>query len=171
MKAKFMRLNLLAVALYLLTLNGCGTSEKTPEADKLPVMISASKSINPNMSGKATPVSMTLYELRDSDNFNSSDFFTFMDASDPSLSNDISKVHEYILRPGESREFRLKLASDVNAIGVIAAFREVDKAEWRDLYQIKPQQSKPWYHISFSENEKKIKILVDKTSITIDEVK
>ncbi|MBB3324704.1 type VI secretion system lipoprotein TssJ [Atlantibacter sp. RC6] len=165
-----LRFSPFAVALCVLTLFGCSMPERNSASGALPVTISASKSINPNAAGKATSVSMTLYELRDTDNFNSSDFFTFLDASDPSLTNDISKIHEYILRPGETRTFTLKPAADVNAIGVIAAFREIDKAEWRDIYQITPPKSRAWYHLSLFDSEKKINIQLDKTSIIIDEV-
>ena len=46
-----------------------------------------------------------------------------------------------LLRPGESKKLDLTLPADAKAIGVMAAFRDLDRARWREVRAVTPGQA------------------------------
>ena len=43
-----------------------------------------------------------------------------------------------LLRPGESKKLDLTLPADAKAIAVMAAFRDLDRARWREVRPVTP---------------------------------
>ena len=43
-----------------------------------------------------------------------------------------------LLRPGDSKKLELILPADAKALGVVAAYRDLERARWRELRVVEP---------------------------------
>jgi type VI secretion system protein VasD len=122
----------------LLALTSCtstGSSAQvdapTPTARQLEVTISASQTINPGPSGKASPLSLRLYVLRSPGKFQSVDYFELKNNGGSALGGDVVDSSDISIRPGETKTVSLNSGIDGAYIGVAAGYREIDSANWR----------------------------------------
>ena len=116
---------LLSVACGISLAAGCGTMRSSP-----PVVqgsIKAAATTNPDPRGRPSPIVMRLYELKSAATFNSADFFALFDKESETLGGDLVGREEYDLRPNETRPYRGQLQADTKVIGVVAAFRNLEK--------------------------------------------
>jgi type VI secretion system protein VasD len=93
--------------------------------------IKATQTTNPDVRGRPSPVVVRIYELRTLGAFNSADFFSLFEKEAETLGGDLVGREEYDLQPGETRPYRRQLQPDTKFIGVAAAFRDLEKARWR----------------------------------------
>lgn len=134
-------------------LAGCGFSlpeKQQSESGAIKVTLSAAKDINRNEKGEPSPLSVAIYSLKSLDNFENSDFFSINDNTNPALKDETAKVYEGILKPGETRKVSVSPDSDAIALGITAAYREIDKAGWSEV-------------IPFEEKNKKILVAKNST--------
>ena len=82
-----------------------------------------------------------MYELKASAPFESADFLSLYDKDLAVLGADIVVRDEFVIRPGESKAINKALAADTKFIGVVAAFRELERARWRALVAVLPNKS------------------------------
>lgn len=121
---------LLSVFLAAL-LVACGGKVRPPAETRLTVQVVAANEVNPDSSGRPSPVAVTLLQLKSADAFLNADFFSASDPSGPALAADVLGREEITLRPGETREWLVKVEAATAHIGVIAAFRDLEHASWR----------------------------------------
>lgn len=136
---------LLAILISFL-LAGCSSpfSKKTPDSFKIKLV--AANDINLNEEGKAAPLSIYIFELKSLDNFENSDFFTITDGSSDVLKAETKKVYEGIIIPGESRTLTLSPDKETLALGMVAAYREIDRAGWSEVWELyKKHNKKSWW--------------------------
>ncbi|MGQ8776526.1 type VI secretion system lipoprotein TssJ [Serratia sp. NA_112.1] len=107
--------------------------------------LQSSDDINPNEKGRPNPVQVTLYQLKQSDIFIMSDYFALQNMDGADFSSSVDKVESYILAPGEKREVTLNIKDGMNAIGVVTAYRDITKAQWRVIYMIPNHPRERWY--------------------------
>jgi type VI secretion system protein VasD len=93
----------------------------------------ASGDLNPDISGRASPVVLRLFQLRNDGDFAGADFFALYDKDKEVLGASLISREEYVLSPGEDRKLDLAVSADTRFIGVIAAFRDIRAARWRAL--------------------------------------
>jgi type VI secretion system protein VasD len=120
-----------AAAFLLVTcaaLTACGGPPK-PTVSKATLV--AAKDANPDSSGRASPVVIRLYQLKEEGAFNNADFFTLYDKEKETLGASIVAREEFELRPGETRELEFKIAPEARFVGAIAGFRDIRNAKWK----------------------------------------
>ena len=137
-------------------LAGCGMFSKPPPAPPPPppppaappprpgtlsIHVIAASGINPDARSRPSPVVVRLYELKASAPFESADFLSLYDKDLAVLGADIVVRDEFVIRPGESKAINKALAADTKFIGVVAAFRELERARWRALVAVLPNKS------------------------------
>jgi type VI secretion system protein VasD len=120
---------LLASAVLLNALSACASKPAKP----LPVHeeLSASADVNPDASGRASPIVIRVFQLRNDGEFASADFFALYDKEKETLASSFISREEYVLAPGETRKLDLAVNADARVIGVLAAFRDIRAAQWR----------------------------------------
>ncbi|MDR0779437.1 MAG: type VI secretion system lipoprotein TssJ [Pseudomonadales bacterium] len=109
---------------------GCASKEVVTPVS---LNLVAAANANPDANGRASPLAVRLYVLKASSAFSSADFFSLYDKDSATLGADLLQREEALLRPGETKSFNFSLKPDAQAIGVIAAYRDLERARWREL--------------------------------------
>jgi type VI secretion system protein VasD len=130
-------LRLLATA-ALATLAACGGApakeDKPPApAPVLRVEVAATADANRGPAGQALPIVVRLYELKAQGAFGGADFFSLYDREAKTLGGELIAREELTLTPGQTRQIVKPLDPQVRYLGVLGAFRDIDRADWRAL--------------------------------------
>jgi len=78
-----------------------------------------------------------LYELKAAAAFEMADFVSLFEKDQSVLAADLIARDELVLRPGESTSLR-RPTSDARFFGVMAAFRDLERAHWRAVMPLTP---------------------------------
>ena len=97
--------------------------------------------VNPDMSGRPSPVIVRTYELKSLVAFNGADFFSMFEREKDSIGGDLVARDEWALTPGNNRQVIKNLQKETRYVGVVAAFRDLDRAQWRGATLILPNQT------------------------------
>lgn len=125
--------------LALAGLASCGGPPK-PKPTLLKATVSAQADVNPDARGRPSPVTVRVYGLKSRAVFDSADFFALYDKDRETLGGDLVEKEEFQLKPGESRTIDKPLPPEVTYVGVFAAFRDLERAQWRMAIAVPPQQ-------------------------------
>lgn len=93
--------------------------------------------LNPNSQGRPSPVVVRIFDLAATGAFAAANFATLFEHPD-SLKQDLLAQEELVLRPGDIQERNRDLKANVYALGVAAAFRDMDHAVWQLTVPLKP---------------------------------
>ncbi len=104
---------------------------------KIDSEIVASRYINPDDSGRPSPLVVRIYELKSDEIFNKADFYMLYDDDEATLGGDLLARKEYKLSPGEARKIIYKVNDQARYLGVIAAYRNINQARWRTSSKLK----------------------------------
>lgn len=140
----------LASAAVLTALWGCAGAPPPPPApsakpDKPPpelfVEVVATADVNRDPSGRALPIVVRLYELRTEGAFAAADFFSLYEKESATLGPSLIAREEVTLAPGQQKLVTRMQSPEAKQLGVLAAFRDIDRAAWRALVTLTPDQS------------------------------
>jgi len=142
-------LGLLAAAVTSAALAACASKPKPEDPKKEPekpvpelrVEVIAAPDANRDPSGRALPIVVRLYELKGEGAFAGADFFSVYDREPATLGGDLIAREEVTLVPGQRRLVVHPLNSAARYLGVVAAFRDIDRAGWRALVALTPDQT------------------------------
>jgi type VI secretion system protein VasD len=129
---------LVIAALFATVLFGLAGCAKLfgPRATVVDVDLRASTGLNPDATGRASPLRLRFYELKSISVFNSADFFSLYDRDKEVLGADIVVREEIQVEPGAQRSFTRKPAPDTKFIAVLAPYRDLDHAKWRAAMEV-----------------------------------
>ena len=128
-----MRLSARVFAVVVAVLVTMGCSSKPP---LLRGSIKVDPRANPDANGRPSPVVIRVYELKALTAFNSADFFALFEKEQETLGGDLVGREEFQLDPGETRPYQRQLQPDSKFIGVVAAFRALEQARWRQAVAV-----------------------------------
>jgi type VI secretion system protein VasD len=98
----------MVLLLAAVALCGCaGPGLKPPT--KVDVVLQATAGVNPDASGRPSPIALSVYELRAAGKFSAADFLSLHERADQTLAADLVRREEALLAPGESRTLSLRL--------------------------------------------------------------
>ena len=126
-----------AAAGVLLTVAACAGA---PKPTQVAGTIEASAKVNPSASKRPSPVLVRVYELKTAAAFNAADFMSLYQRDKAELGADLLGKDEFVLAPGESKTFAKTLAPETRFLGVLAAYRDVEHAQWRSVVAVQPGQ-------------------------------
>jgi type VI secretion system protein VasD len=119
-----------SVVLAGVLLAGCAPK---PVVTTVSITLVAGADANPDARGRASPLTVRVYALKSPGPFEGADFFSLFEKDQATLGAELVQREEMLLRPGETRKLDLTLPPDAKAIGVMAAFRDLDRARWREV--------------------------------------
>ncbi|WP_295465322.1 type VI secretion system lipoprotein TssJ [uncultured Pseudomonas sp.] len=125
-------------AFGLALLLGACASQKTPDPTLLDLTLKGGEDLNPDLNGRPSPLVVRLVELKNPVGFENADFFPLYDNAKQVLAPDWVAEEEIELRPGESRELKLKVQDDSRYVGIYGAYRNLAGSQWRQVIQLKP---------------------------------
>ncbi|MEO7242134.1 MAG: type VI secretion system lipoprotein TssJ [Variovorax sp.] len=125
-----------ALALVLpLAFVGCATK---PVVTPLSLTAKAGADSNPDSRGRASPLKVRVYALKSPGAFQGADYFSLNDSETATLGAELVQREEMLLQPGETKKLELILPADVKVIGVVAAYRDLERARWREVRPVQP---------------------------------
>lgn len=116
-----------------LIISGCFGFVKTGE---LQTNIQAASFLNPNIYNQPSPVVITLYQLKKPTKFQQAIFFNIYNDPAKTLGDELIDKQELEIRPQQTQEVKQLITADTRYIGIVAAFRDPDRSQWRELIAI-----------------------------------
>ena len=120
-----------ALGVLALGLNACGGAPPKPTPAK--VTLAAAADANPDSAGRASPIVVRVYQLKEEGAFQAADYFALVDKEQDTLGASLLAREEYELQPKESRTLELKIAPEARFVGAIAGFRDLRNSKWKVL--------------------------------------
>lgn len=108
---------------------GCAPAPKKPPVANVAVIVA--NDVNPDASGRPSPVIVRTYELKSLAAFDAAHVYGLLERDKEVLGGDLLARDELPLKPGERREMKKTLQADTRYFGVTAAFRDVERSKWR----------------------------------------
>jgi type VI secretion system protein VasD len=110
------------------------TITAAPEAKiKAPMTIAVSADVNPDASGRPSPVVVRVYQLRTDAAFRNADFFALFEDDQKALGGELISRDEFTMAPSERKTMDVTVSGETRFVGAIAAFRDIRNAQWRVL--------------------------------------
>ncbi|HEV7914610.1 MAG TPA: type VI secretion system lipoprotein TssJ [Albitalea sp.] len=109
-----------------------------PPPPKLAIRIVAAPGLNPDIRGRASPVVVRVYELKSTAPFDAADFMSLYAQDRTVLGGELVAREELVLEPGETKAIGKLLAPEVRGLAVVAAFRDIERAQWRAAVSLVP---------------------------------
>ena len=103
---------------------------------RLEASVIASAQVNPDARRRPSPVVVKVFELKAPTLFEQADFVSLFEKDQAVLAAELVSRDEFVLRPGETRPLHKALAPETRFIGVMAAFRELERARWRAVVHV-----------------------------------
>jgi len=125
----------------------------------------ASGSVNPNREGRASPVTIVIYHLKSPEAFLAKDFFNLYSADSGALADDLIQRIDMQIQPGQTLPIASEFDPETTHIGVLAAFRDIDNADWRVIVPL-PEKGLMEKMNPFS--EKRLVVNVDELSVSAE---
>ena len=129
---------------------------------KVKATISVAELLNPDYQGRSSPVNIIVFQLASSDAFVNSDFFSLYEPDAAALGGDLLGRTQLLLQPGEERQWIAEFDRETRFVGVIAAYRDIENAQWRATVEL---PRKGFIGRFFRKN--KLRIVVDTLAISV----
>lgn len=155
--------------MILVALCACTFGRKKPPAPKpVPVMrtVVTAADLNPDREGRPSPVVLAIYQLREAGAFQNADFFSLQDRAPNALGPDlIGRPEELKLRPAQTRESATEIDPETRFLGVVAAFHDIERAQWRAVAPV-PEKKKKWFFFT-SKKPVELRVVVESLEVEL----
>lgn len=121
----------------------CASPPKPPPPTIVQASVEAMANVNPDARGRPSPVVVKFYELKSLAVFDSADFFSLFERDREVLGGELVAREEFQLIPGGRRTFERTLQPDTRYLGVVAAFRDLERSTWRAAVPVTPNKTVP----------------------------
>jgi len=110
-----------------------GVLDKALEDDPAEVVIriKSAADINPDISGRPSPIVVRIYSLKSDDRFNNADFFALYEEDSTVLGDTMTSREELEISPDVRMKIEKEYDLNTTHVGVLAAYRDLDNAIWR----------------------------------------
>jgi type VI secretion system protein VasD len=108
----------------------------TPKPRDVHLVIETAASVNPDARNRPSPVVVRVFQLKSLAAFDGADFFSLWDHDRETLGPELVSRDEYVLRPGDRLRLERKLQPDTLYVGAIAAFRDLETAQWHAVADV-----------------------------------
>jgi type VI secretion system protein VasD len=130
---------ILVFAVLISGLAGCKLFGPKPTVAQIDLR--AQQNLNPDATGRPSPLRMRFYELKSVGTFNGSDFFALYEHDKDILAADIVVREEIQVEPGMQKTFSRRPGPDTKFLAVFAAYRDFEHARWRATMELPPNKT------------------------------
>ena len=118
-----------------LALAGCASPPPPPAVVTLEIEGGADQ--NPDATGRPSPVALQVNFLNGTARFERADVFALTERERDTLGPDSAGSEQFVIAPGERRTITREPRAGVQAVGLVALFRDVDGgARWRAVLPV-----------------------------------
>ncbi|BCL70014.1 type VI secretion lipoprotein [Vibrio nigripulchritudo] len=121
--------------LFAFVLAGCSVANYVVPAYST-LEFEVSNKANPDLNGRPSPVVIHVYELTSNTLFESQDFFSLYEEPEEVLGPDLIAKQEFTFAPGSTELYEVSMKPEVEYVGVIAAYRDIENANWRKVIPV-----------------------------------
>ncbi len=143
-----------------LTIGGC-SSNKSREID-VRGRIHATETLNPDVNGESRPVNLLVFYMSDPKAFEEATFLDLYRNAGDILGEGMLKMNRYQILPGQEKAFEDRAPESTTAVGVVAAFRDIDQSQWKAVVAT-PEKC----YLTCPNSLYKDAILIDITRLTV----
>ena len=133
-------LPLLAAGTLAIVVTACASkpppAAPPPPPPKAALVVATGPGVNPDASGRPSPVVVRVYQLKGDAAFVNSTFAPLFEDERKVLGADLIASDEYQLIPGEHRTLELSPPAGMRYVGAVAAFHDVRNSSWRAVLPI-----------------------------------
>lgn len=122
-----------------LVLSGCAMLGSSPA--KVSGSVQAVSGLNPSVNQRPSPLRIVVYELTSAAAFGKADFMALYQQDQATLGQEFVAREELTLQPGETRPYARTLAPQTRVLGVLAVYRDLERATWRTTVTVAPGKS------------------------------
>ncbi|MES0884481.1 type VI secretion system lipoprotein TssJ [Roseibium sp. SCPC14] len=124
----------------MVALTALAACSRVPPPTPMKIGLHADDFINPNEAGDPAPVVVRVYQLKEVTAFEGAEYFDLADNDKKVLGGDLIGVQEFELIPGETKDYNREVSSEATHVGVIASFRDIESAQWRDTIELQQEK-------------------------------
>lgn len=146
---------------------GVEAAPEQMEATRLEITVTATDNVNADDKNRAQPIEIRIYELKNSQSFDTSDFFSLHDKDREKLGPDLLRSESFILRPGERRKIERKSDSETTAIGILAGYRDLGRSTWRVTEKLPEPKATAWYRFAIPSNKLVLDIRAEESGLRV----
>lgn len=114
-------------------LDGCSSPRITMEVASQP-------NVNPDSSGRPSPIIVKMYEMRSDMAFRQGDFQMLFMEPMKVLGANLVAMDELLFVPGEARTVEYAPMPETRYVGVLAGFRQMERAKLRAVLPVDPEK-------------------------------
>lgn len=114
-------------------LHGCSSPRITMEVASQP-------NVNPDSSGRPSPIIVKMYEMRNDMAFRQGDFQVLFMEPMKVLGAHLVAMDELLFVPGEARVVEYAPMPETRYVGILAGFRQMERARWRAVLPVDPEK-------------------------------
>lgn len=129
---KLSRYRLLFTISIVAFLAGCSSSGYR----NMNMSVQAVNYLNPSLNDLPEPITITAFELKLPNQFKQASYNDLMFNATQTLGSDLIDKESFVIRPSEANHYVINLSSDVKYVGLVASYRQIDQATWREVIQI-----------------------------------
>jgi len=118
----------------------CAMADAPVAGTTVELTLVGGSALNPNAQGQPSPVEVRIFQLSTPRAFEAGDFATLFRTPQGPTQADVLEQDDFMLRPGEIHEHKRNLGPAVQALGVAAAFRDLEQAVWHVTVPLKPNR-------------------------------
>lgn len=107
----------------------------TAKTNGLSLRLTASSDLNPDINGRASPLALTIYQLKSASSFKKSDYMSLVENSKSILGRDLIAANTLTIRPGQTLELDYPISEGEAAFGIVAGYRVIDSSGWQLVYE------------------------------------
>lgn len=122
----------LIILCLVLALSSCGLwhSQRTAE-----VNFNAANYLNPDVTGQAAPLVLTVYQLKFPNRFRQAAYNQIADDAANLLGSNLIDKQTFEIRPQQHNSISLDLTDETNYLGFVADYRDINTANWRTIIE------------------------------------
>jgi type VI secretion system protein VasD len=132
-------ISLFIIVFLLFILTSCSLWKA--EDKQLVMHINATPFLNPDRSGRSSPINLMIYQLKTPANFRRGTYSELVYHTGSFLGAELIDKTSKMIRPGSQSTVIQLLDSSAHYVGIIAAYRRLRRATWRRVFKV-PKPSK-----------------------------
>lgn len=122
---------------------GCAAPPPPPPPTVVSITVRAAPDVNPDPTGRPSPIVARIYQLAAPSAFDTADYFKLFEQETATLGGDLVSREELRLAPGQTQSLTREMRPNARFIGVAASYRDLQNAIWHASFTVPPNATTP----------------------------